>query len=976
MSNQPSKPDERTPSHYIAIGASAGGLEAIESFFMHMPAENPYGFMVIQHLSPDYKSLMVEILSKRTTMPVHRVEDGMAVEPGNVYLIPPKKNMTIFHGKLLLNDQDQARGLNLPIDVFLQSLAEDQGEKAIGIILSGTGSDGMRGVRAIKECGGMIMVQNEASAKFDGMPQAAISTGLVDFILAPDEMPDQLQAFVSYPAQMVPIHPNREVSDDDGLTQVFALLRERCKVDFTHYKPSTVHRRLERRMTVNQISTIHDYIRQLREVPAEVTTLFRELLIGVTSFFRDPAVWEKLETELLPELVRSTEFKELRLWVAGCSTGEEAYTLAMVVRKVMDDIGITRDVKIFATDIDKEATLYAAAGSYPESIAADVPAHYLSRYFFRKDEHFQISRSIREMVVFAQHNLIKDPPFTNIDLISCRNLLIYLQPVLQNKVMEYFHFSSRNSGLVVLGSSETTGEMSEFFEPIDQKAKIYRSRGNVRRAIEPVRAMLPSDTRLQDLHRSITGDRRMADHRNEQILERFLETVAGQYLPVTAIVNDQLEILHVVGDTAPYFRFPSGRPSLRIDKLAVRELAIPVSTGVQKVIRTGKDLQFTGILLKGSDSVQSINLRIVPIPGKKSQSPLVGVFLENVGRKEPDPPDKSELYDVSLEAEQRIRDLEQELQFSRENLQATIEELETANEELQATNEELLASNEELQSTNEELQSTNEELYTVNTEYHSKIIELTEAHNDVDNLMTASQIGTLLLDENLEIRRFSPRITAIFKLLDADEGRPITHIAHYLQDFDPLTVLQNVQKSEEVWEDEVQTEDGTWYLMRVVPYTIGPGVFSGLVVTCVDVNRLKSTERELAKREAILEASERLAEVGGWEYDVGMDTMFWTDETYRIHGFDPASFNPGTKEHIDRSLECYPEDERLKVFEAFGLCLEKGTPYDMVVRFLRADGKKRWIRTAASSVMENGSVVRIVGNIMDITNLRCMDEDE
>ncbi|MCB1766625.1 MAG: chemotaxis protein CheR, partial [Candidatus Competibacteraceae bacterium] len=491
--------------YYVGVGASAGGLEALESFFSQMPAESGMAFIVIQHLSPDYKSMMVELLSKRTAMPVRRAEEGMLVEVNSVYLIPPKKNLSIFHGKLLLSESDHSRGLNLPIDVFLRSLADDQAEKAIGVILSGTGSDGVRGIRAIKEAGGMVMVQSEESAKFDGMPRAAISTGLTDFILPPDEMPAKLTSFVRHPYAAKVDRPQTLLSDEDRLTRIFALLRERTRVDFTFYKPSTVIRRIERRMTVNQIHDLRDYVKFMESYSGEVTTLYRELLIGVTSFFRDHEVFEELEENHLPALFERVAGREVRFWIAGCSTGEEAYSLAMSSREVMERIGRQVDIKIFATDIDRDAILRASNGLYPESIAADLSSKLLTKYFHRREEHYQIDRSIREMVVFAQHNLIKDPPFTNIELVSCRNLLIYLQPVLQRKALELMSFSLNPQGILLLGSSETTGEVSDLYETLHQKYKIYASRGKRRPAGGPEFLSVPEVRSWQNRPRFPNG---------------------------------------------------------------------------------------------------------------------------------------------------------------------------------------------------------------------------------------------------------------------------------------------------------------------------------------------------------------------------------------------------------------------------------------------------------------------------------------
>jgi two-component system CheB/CheR fusion protein len=434
MTTKKKKEKVQSPSHYVGIGASAGGLEAIESFFKNMPPDSNLAFIVVQHLSPDYKSLMVELLSKKTEMSVLRAEDGMEVLANTVYLIPPKKNLTIFHGKLVLNDKVINQGINLPIDIFLKSLAEDQAEKTIAVILSGTGSDGTRGVRAIKELGGMVMVQDEESAKFDGMPRAAVSTGVADFILPPDRMPEQLLAYVAHPYISGKKQSDLLLKDADALTRLFAELRDKAKVDFTFYKPSTITRRIERRMSVNQISDFEEYVAYLQNYPGEVTALYRDLLIGVTSFFRDPEAMQELEEKWLPELLRRSTNREIRFWVAGCSTGEEAYTLAILAKEAMEKSAISRDIKIFATDIDKDAVVSASSGIYPESITGDLSPKIVAKYFYHKEEKLQIARHLREMVVFAQHNVIKDPPFTNIDLISCRNLLIYLQPVQQQKV--------------------------------------------------------------------------------------------------------------------------------------------------------------------------------------------------------------------------------------------------------------------------------------------------------------------------------------------------------------------------------------------------------------------------------------------------------------------------------------------------------------------------------------------------------------
>ena len=951
------------PTHYVAVGASAGGLEAIELFFSHMPPENDLGFIVIQHLSPDYKSLMVELLSKKTLMPVRRAEDGMLVLPNHVYLIPPKKNLTIFHGKLLLSEQDHSKGVNLPIDVFLRSLAEDQNEKAVAIILSGTGSDGTRGVRAIKEYGGMVMVQSEESAKFDGMPRAAIATGLADFVLPPDQMPDQLLSFAKHPYITKVERSETLLSDEQGLTRIFAILREKCKVDFTFYKPSTVTRRIERRMTINQTDDIRDYVAFLSNRPGEVVALYRELLIGVTSFFRDQEAFDRLAQIALSEIFKNTESRESRFWVAGCSTGEEAYSLAILARETMEQLGVSRDVKIFATDIDRDAIHFAANGCFPESIAADVSPRLLAKYFYKKEDNFQIARNIREMVVFAQHNLIKDPPFTNIGLISCRNLLIYLQPILQRKVLEFFNFSLNPGGILMLGTSETSGDMTDYFEVLDSKWKLYRSKGRLKPLSDATHLLSVTDTRARNLRGQFASVRRSVRlSEEERVLERLLEAITQAYVPLAITVNAQLEVLHVLGDAGNYFKLPSGKVVNDISKMAARELAVPLATGIQKVFRQRQELRFSNIRLSQESGVRVVDLRIRLLPEKKGQESLVVVFIEEVKKGESLEADTDvQSYDLSKVAEERLRDLEHDLQFTRENLQATIEELETSNEELQATNEELLASNEELQSTNEELQSTNEELFTVNTEYQSKMIELTELNNDVENLLGATRFGLLLLDENLEIRRFSPEVAQVFKLLNSDVGRPITHLSHYLTNGDPIRMVREVQATNQPLEQEVRTQKGRWYLLRAVPYTVGPKSFSGVVLSFTDVTRFKELQLELVEREAILKETTRLAGAGSWRFMLASGEYRWSEEVFRLYGVESGQ-QPSVEESINF---CVPA-QRPAITDAFRRACHQGVPYDLVLDIVTANDRRCRVRATGWPVMRDGQVIEVSGAFQEL----------
>jgi len=824
-------------------------LEALDAFFDAMPARSGIAFVVIQHLSPDYKSLMAELLAKHTEMTVRRAEEGMVVERDTVYIIPPRKNLSLFHGKLMLSDQERnERGIHLPIDVFLASLAADQRERSVGIILSGTGSDGVRGLRAIKEVGGMVLAQTPDSARFDGMPRAAIATGLADFIVDVPSMPDRLVAFANHSYLTTPPTASPVLLDEDRLARIFALLRDQTRVDFTLYKQSTIVRRIERRMTVNQLDLLADYLSLMENRRSEVTALYRELLIGVTAFFRDPSVWDLLREQHLLEVFRTRRTKELRLWVAGCSTGEEAYTLAMVCQECMEAVGERFDVKIFATDIDRNAINRAGAGVYPESIAADVSPKLLSKYFSRKGDSFQIVRSVREMVVFAQHNLVTDPPFTNLDFVSCRNLLIYLQPVLQQRVLDAFNFGLNANGILVLGTSETTGEASTYFDPLETKQKIYRSKGRSRHHLAAGEAY---GTRWPGAGRRMVG--RRASHPSadeDRVIDRLLETLAEDTLPFTVVVNESLELLHIVGNSSGFLKLPSGKVLNDISRMVIDELAVPVATGLRKVFADGKEMKYTNVRVTRGGEVSLVDLRVRALKGRRGQEPLAIFCVEEVGAAGPDLGGRAgTTYDLAAVTEQRIHDLEHELQFNRENLQATIEELETSNEELQASNEELLASNEELQSTNEELQSVNEELHTVNAEHQQKIVELTELNNDLDNLLASSRIYTLFLDESLDVRKFTPDLDAIFPILPTDVGRPFAHLRHRLVGLDPLELVREVERSGTGREVEVVTDSGAWFVLRVLPYRIAEGVSAGIVLSLVDVSGLKATQRELMASE-------------------------------------------------------------------------------------------------------------------------------
>jgi two-component system CheB/CheR fusion protein len=838
----------------VGVGASAGGLEALEAFFGNMPATDDFAFVVIQHLSPDYKSLMGELLAKHTSMRIVEAEDGVRVEAGSVYLIPRKKNMTVYQRTLFLTEQEH--GLNLPIDIFFRSLAEDAGERAVGVILSGTGSDGTRGARAIKELGGLVIVQDEDDAKFDGMPRSAISTGLIDFILPAADIPAELQNFVTGHVTISEADGSTASADSSALTRIYMLVKRRTGVDLSYYKESTITRRIERRMGINQVRDIHRYIEYLEQYPAEVSTLFKEILIGVTRFFRDPDAFDTIVGNVIPEIFHGKQPGEpVRVWVAGCSTGEEAYSIAILLAEYAEQHYLRNDIKIFATDIDKDAIEFASHGLYPESIAADISGERLARFFVKKNEKYQISPTIREMVIFAYHNIFKDPPFRRIDLISCRNLLIYLQSVLQKKILTNFHFSMNATGFMFLGSSETIGDLSRYFRTIDTKWKVFSYKGDHK----PQQLRISgadTDWRERLEMAEPTGGPRVAQLPSRPV-EPLYERLLADYVPPCAIVDDNRQLVHTFGDLGAYLRIPSGRMELDIIKMAKEEISIPLSTALQSAIRERTTVSYNDIAVTdtgGNSHAITLTVRTIV----NHEAPRFAVLFEQeserAGSDATDPPAPRN-FDLEESVRRRISDLEGELKYTKENLQATIEELETSNEELQATNEELLSSNEELQSTNEELQSVNEELITVNSEYQKKIEELSELTDDMDNLLSGTAIGTVFLDGDLTIRKYTPPVTTQINIIKTDIGRPFSDLSHNLHYDSLVDDITAVRESRKPSEAEAQNKDGHWFLVKIMPYFTEHDSTEGIVISLVDI-----TERKLAE-EALLRQHELLMRV-------------------------------------------------------------------------------------------------------------------
>jgi two-component system CheB/CheR fusion protein len=842
------------PLPIIGIGASAGGLEAFEAFFEAMPVDAGLAFVLVPHLDPTHVSIMPELIQKRTKMQVLQIKDGMRVEANTVYVVPPNQNLSILNGTLQLMELSKPRGANLPIDSFFRALARDQGPNAVGIILSGTGSDGTLGVKAIKGEAGMVMVQDEQSAKYDGMPKSAIASGHADYVLEPAKMPEQLikylQHMINKTAATV---PDNDLRMPDSLQKIYIILRTRTGHDFSLYKKNTILRRIERRMHVHQIDRVNDYVLYLQKSPVELDILFKELLIGVTNFFRDDKAFESLREKILPELLRDKpEDYILRVWVAGCSSGEEAYSVAIILQEVMEELNRHINIQIFATDIDEEAVNSARAGIYPASITGDVSAERLKRWFTKEENQYRINKSIREMVVFAVQSIIKDPPFTKLDLLCCRNLLIYLGPGLQKRLISIFHYSLKPGGILFLGTSEAIGQAHDRFAILDRKWKIYRR--------EPMefadRSVLefPAPLARQASERP---ERPEAMRKAEELSAfQLVETILKQVdAPPCVIIDEASNIIYLHGRTGRYLEPTVGKVSVNITEMARPGLKMDLVAAIRKAATDKRECLRKGVTIEHDGGHISIDLTVKPL-----LEPIALSGLMMVQFKEIDISAKSK--GAGKQGKKGTRNLaaatlEQELRHTRENLRTTIEELETANEEMQSTNEELQSTNEELETSKEELQSLNEEAATVNAELQSRIDELSMTNDDMKNLLDSTQIATIFLDLDLCVRRFTPKAVEIIPLTPQDSGRPIKHFATALIDTDLAKDSQLILQDLGMKEQEVRSKEGAFYRMRIRPYRTVNNVIDGVVITFEDITALKETQAALNKLNAKLEKRKR-----------------------------------------------------------------------------------------------------------------------
>jgi len=968
----------------IGIGASAGGLAALETFFTSCPSNSGAAFVVIQHLSPKHESLMADLLGRRTSMPVTMIETDTRIKADHVYLIPPGAVMRLDDGMLRLFPRSEV--LSLPIDIFFSSLAESYGRKSTGIILSGTGSDGTRGAIAINEAGGLVLTQDPSEAKFDGMPMSVQRAGVVDESLPAAELAARaLQHHAKAPPIAVP--ETSESADKESerpaargidaesaaLELIFERLLDASGIDFRAYKSTTILRRLGRRMQVRQVGSLRDYLALLSGSEEELSALHRELLISVTRFFRDEEAFKSLEEKVMHRIVDGIgRHDTARVWIAGCSTGEEAYSLAIMLHEAFEALGRRPQIKIFATDVNQANLQFASAGAFPNSIAAEVSAERLERFFTQERDMLTVAPEIRQSLVFARHDLLRDPPFTRMDLVSCRNTLIYFRREAQANALRRLQYAVRSGGYLFLGTSETLVGYQSGFQPVDAHNKIFTRLTSAEPMVLDVQPATPLvqsrgpavgpvvQKAAKDASRPANQAVSVRSIPNANVVDAAVQSLLDAWAPPSILVNNKFEAVHFQGDLRPYLIPRSGKASLDLARLMPETMVAVASVLIEEAIKENAPQSSEPVELNLRESAHPLRLHAVPVASSESgQYVLLSFEKLDVGGETASAP---RTLDLAAVAQSRIEMLERQLDVTRADLQSTIEELETSNEELQATNEELMASNEELQSSNEELQSVNEEINTVNAEYQEKMALLNRLNGDLSSMIRAVGIATIFLDEALLITRFSPDASAIFKLRDGDVGRPLGDIAHRLKYPNLLSDIRATIRSENRCEREVMAEDGKLYRVRIVPYSIASTGHRGAVVTLMNV----TVYRDLARLQGIIDALPEHVAVLDFDGTIVLTNQAWS-RFARANG-DPklSRCGPGNNYlEVCRTVAGGPdealEDEQVarRAYEGIKSILEGARPSFSMEYPCHSPDENRWFYMTAASVMgqEFGAVV-------------------
>ena len=833
----------------VGIGASAGGLEAIQQFLEQVPLQSDLAYIVVQHLDPTQKAMLPELLQRVTAMRVYEAKTDTHVERNCVYVIPPNTELSVANGALKLRKPVEPRGMRLPINVLFSSLASVQGERAVVVVLSGMGADGTLGVQAVKAMGGLTVVQEPLTAQFDSMPKSAIGTGCADIVAAPAEMPAKILAYIAQvPDPGVPA-PDATQPAFAPLHDIFRILQARTRHDFSMYKPSTLHRRIERRMAIHSVATLEHYAQFLRHNPLEIDLLFKELLIGVTNFFRDPAVWEYLQETALPQLLaRPGADQKLRAWIIGCSTGEEAYSLAMVFTEAVERLPQPHSftLQIFASDLSPDAIASARRGQYPLSISSNVSAGRLARFFTAHDTHYQIDKSIRDMVLFAQHDVVLDPPFTKLDLISCRNLLIYFDATLQRRLLPLFHYSLRAGGVLLLGASETAGKFGHLFAPIESKLRLYlrqdvRSLGG---ADLMMKSIPPLIARPKEPHMPHSDTPTQTPDSLQAAADQLLLQV---YAPAAVVLDPGGDIVYISGRTGKYLEPAAGKVNWNFHAMAREGLRIPLATALKQAATQREPLQLKGLRVQVPGGVQTVDVVVQGIHEPAALQGMAMVVFQDVAAAPVGRRRRKGQTEVEIAHVAEMQKLRDEIQTSREESRAAKEELQSANEELQSTNEELQSTNEELTTSKEEMQSMNEELQTINNELQTKLDDLALAQSDMKNVLNSTEIAILFLDQDLNVRRYTDRASKIVNVRESDVGRPLSDLTTSLEypalHDDALETLRTLAFSEK----QVSTTDGRWLSVRIMPYRRLDNVIDGVVITFADVTATKELESALKK---------------------------------------------------------------------------------------------------------------------------------
>ena len=836
----------------VGIGASAGGLDAIKKLLENIPENNGMAFIIVQHMDPTHKSGLVNILSRSTYMEVKEVVDGVQVLPEHVYIIPPNKDMGILNGKLQLMEPIEPHGLRLPINYFFTNLAQDQKDKSVGIILSGFGTDGSIGLKAIKANGGICIAQDPSTAGSDGMPNSAINTGLVDMILSPEEMPKKLLSYQKSSHNILKKILTPEDKTLQSLRKIFILIRNRTGQDFSQYKKSTINRRIGRRMNIHQIEDISQYFRYLQQNPNEIDKLYKEFLINVTNFFRDPEAYESLKQHALKKLIEEKSDGDIiRIWVPGCSSGEEVYSIAIIIKEIFEETKLNFEVQLFGTDLDLDSIQTARAGKYT-NISEDVSPERLKKYFYKKDNIYTIKNELREMVIFSTHNVITDPPFTRLDLITCRNLLIYLETSAQEKVLSNFNYALKQDGILFLGPSENIGDFLDSFTVLNKKWKIFKCTKSNGIPLRKLNISTISSNKSIEYWDSIFTVKDSKTGQELNVTNVAEENLINIYAPPSVLINSVGDILYIHGRVAEYLEPSPGKAHMNILEMAIKNIKLSLSTAIQSATNKNQKVVFEHIKINNKkENTHQINLIVNPLKRPETVKGLLLVSFERVFTKIDDPKDNIKLDPLS-KCSDHIKALENELTITKERLNTTIEEMTTSNEELKSANEELQSLNEESQSTNEELetskeelQSINEELSTVNGELQNKIDELSNINDDMTNLFNSTGIAIVFVDNELNIRRFTEESTKLIKLIESDIGRPLADFNLNINYPDIVDDINKVVEKLNPVEKELTTTQGEWYNVRITPYKTSKNIINGATITFTNINNLKNTQEKI-----------------------------------------------------------------------------------------------------------------------------------